>query len=897
MTDTKTLIQKLNSPLKKALEEAAQHCISLTHFTVEIEHFLLKINENLETDWAVILKAFDIDGMVLAQQLEETLEKFKRGNSRTPAFSPLLLKLIEEAWIITSLTLESSKIRSSAVLLALLEAEGLKGVLIDSCPILLTIPRLVLRQELPAILNYTFEEENHKGGQEGKKYDAEDIKKGKSSYKTEALDLYTQDLTEAARKGTIDPVTGREGEIRQIIDILMRRRQNNPILTGEAGVGKTAVVEGFALKIAAGEVPPPLQNVSVRSLDVGLLEAGAGLKGEFEQRLKSVISEVQASPNPIILFIDEAHTLIGSGGNGGQNDAANLLKPALARGELRTIAATTWAEYKKYFEKDAALSRRFQVVKVEEPDEEKAILMLRGLLKKLETHHRVRIEEEALVAAVKLSNRYIAGRKLPDKAVSVLDTACARVAVAHNAIPEPLEVLIYQEQALIIEKKVLLREEALGHEHRDQLQKIDEDLCAIQADKELMQQQWEQEKKHVAEICSLEKELEKQMEDGSKISDQQVQEKKRLLKELEKDLDSMRKNFDKKTLLFMEDGLVPPRVTADVIASVISGWTGIPLGKMIKDEIQTVLTLKEALEERIVGQPHALDGIARRMRTYKAGLDEPGKPIGVFLLVGPSGVGKTETAHALSDILYGGEKALITINMSEYQEAYTVSTLKGSPPGYVGFGQGGVLTEAVRRNPYSVVLLDEIEKAHPDVIELFYQVFDKGILEDSEGVEVDFKNTVILLTSNTGSEKLMAFYDKDEVREKGIEELFEVVRPDLVEMFKPAFLGRLVVIPYQPLGEDYISKIVKLKLEKIQQRFLETHKAMLSFDEEVIQTITERCKEVESGARGIDTILTQNLLPGLSSHILERIIEGVEYKKVHISLDLYGSEGFLYKFA
>ena len=887
MTDTKNLITKLNPLLRKALEEAAQYCVSLTHFTVEIEHFLVKINDNLDGDWAVSLKAFNVDGLVLAQQLSEAIDKFKRGNSRTPAFSPLLLKLIEEAWIITSLTLESSKIRSSAILLALLEAEGLKGVLIDSCPILLTIPRLVLRQELSNILQNSGEEEGPTRDQVS--FPSGESKKKTGSYKTEALDLYTQDLTEAARSGKIDPVTGREGEIRQIIDILMRRRQNNPILTGDAGVGKTAVVEGLALKIAAGDVPPPLQNVSIRSLDVGLLEAGAGLKGEFEQRLKSVISEVQASPTPIILFIDEAHTLIGSGSSGGQNDAANLLKPALARGELRTIAATTWAEYKKYFEKDAALSRRFQVVKVEEPDEEKAILMLRGLLKKLEAHHKVRIEEEALESAVKISNRYLAGRKLPDKAVSVLDTACARVAVAHNSIPEALEALNYQEQALEIEKKVLLREETLGASHAERLQKIQEDISKIQVQKDLMEQQWDQEKKYVEQICSLEKELEQNPETDSR-------DKKEVLKRLEKNLEVLRQTFKEKENGLKEGTLVPQRVTADVVAHVISSWTGIPLGKMVKDEIQTVLGLKKELENRIVGQSHALDTIARRLRTYKAGLDEPGKPIGVFLLVGPSGVGKTETAHALADILYGGEKALITINMSEYQEAYTVSTLKGSPPGYVGFGQGGVLTEAVRRNPYSVVLLDEIEKAHADVLELFYQVFDKGVLEDSEGIEVDFKNTVILLTSNVGSEILMSLLDKEDEPVPTAEKLLEALRPDLVKVFKPAFLGRLVVVPYHPLGEGYISQIVKLKLQKIQRRFFETHRATLTFDENVVSAITERCEEVESGARAIDTILTQNLLPGLSSQILERMIEGTEYKSVHISLDTHGDEGFSYTF-
>lgn len=887
MTDTKNLITKLNPLLRKALEEAAQYCVSLTHFTVEIEHFLVKINDNLEGDWAISLKAFDIDGLVLAGQLNEAIDKFKRGNSRTPAFSPLLLKLIEEAWVITSLTLESSKIRSSAILLALLEAEGLKGVLIDSCPILLTIPRLVLRQELTNILQNSGEEDGP--ARENNSLSSGEIKKKKGSYKTEALDLYTQDLTEAARQGKIDPVTGREGEIRQIVDILMRRRQNNPILTGDAGVGKTAVVEGLALKIAAGDVPPPLQNVSIRSLDVGLLEAGAGLKGEFEQRLKSVISEIQASPTPIILFIDEAHTLIGSGSGEGQNDAANLLKPALARGELRTIAATTWAEYKKYFEKDAALSRRFQVVKVEEPDEDKAILMLRGLLKKLEVHHKVRIEEEALEAAVKLSNRYLAGRKLPDKAVSVLDTACARVAVAHNAIPEPLESLTYQEQALEIEKKVLLREETLGASHTERLQKIQEDITKIQVQKDLMQQQWDQEKKYVDQICSLEKELEQNPEGSSK-------DKKEILKALEKDLGVLRQTFKEKENGLKEGTLVPERVTGEVVANVISSWTGIPLGKMVKDEIQTVLGLKNELEKRIVGQSHALDTVARRLRTYKAGLDEPGKPIGVFLLVGPSGVGKTETAHALADILYGGEKALITINMSEYQEAYTVSTLKGSPPGYVGFGQGGVLTEAVRRNPYSVVLLDEIEKAHVDVLELFYQVFDKGVLEDSEGIEVDFKNTVILLTSNVGSEILMSLLDKEDEPLPTVEKLLEALRPDLVKVFKPAFLGRLVVVPYHPLGEGYISQIVKLKLQKIQQRFTETHRATLTFDENVVSAITARCEEVESGARAIDTILTQNLLPGLSSQILEHMIEGTEYKSVHISLDTHGNEGFSYTF-
>jgi len=677
------------------------------------------------------------------------------------------------------------------------------------------------------------------------------------------LDKYTIDITEMARKGKIDPIQGRDGEIRQIIDILTRRRQNNPIITGEAGVGKTAVVEGFALKVVNKEVPPSLQDVSIHLLDLGLLQAGSGVRGEFETRLKSVISEVKYSKVPIILFIDEAHTLIGAGGAVGQGDAANLLKPALARGELRTIAATTHSEYKRYFEKDPALTRRFQEVRVDEPSEESAIRMLRGLKASLEEHHKVQILDVAIRTAVSLSHRFITGKKLPDKAISLLDTACARVGISQRSVPPEIEDLIQTHKDLEREIEILEQEKFGNGSHKNKIQDLKKDKKKTEEQKIELESKWKKELSLVEQINSLNSDLE--------LSDETR----------EKELNPLRQKL---VQIQGENPMVFPYVEEKNVAKVIAGWTGIPLGKMLAKEIDTILHLEEKLGEKIIGQDRALQTITRRIRTSRASLDDPNRPIGVFLLTGPSGVGKTETAVILADVLYGGEKNIITINMSEYQESHTVSTLRGSPPGYVGYGEGGVLTEAVRKNPYSIVLLDESEKAHPDVMELFYQVFDKGTMEDGEGVSVDFKNTVIFLTSNLGAEKIIDLWSNNE-SQSSIEETVKVIRNELAQHFKNALLGRLTIVPYFPLGSEMIKKIVKLKLIKIKKRFQKQHQAELKYPEKLIDHITEGSTQIESGARNIDNILTHNLLPGLSTKILEKMALGESFSQVFINLD------------
>jgi type VI secretion system protein VasG len=707
---------------------------------------------------------------------------------------------------------------------------------------------------------------------------------GAAGGRTPSLDQYTVDLTADARAGRIDPVIGRDPEIRQIVDILTRRRQNNPILTGEAGVGKTAVVEGFALRIAAGDVPEPLQNVALRTLDLGLLQAGAGVKGEFENRLKQVIEEVRSSPQPIILFIDEAHTLIGAGGAEGQNDAANLLKPALARGELRTIAATTWAEYKKYFEKDPALSRRFQVVKVEEPAEESAIRMMRALSDKLQDHHRVTVLDEAVVESVRLSHRYIPARQLPDKSVSVLDTACAKVAIGQQATPPTIEDLDRRIEALSVEERLLEREAAVGRHHSEQIQHLRTERAAAEAERAALSERWEKERELVSGIHELREkvqELSAPREDGGAGD--------------AGELERLRAEHDARSAELRELQGEQPLVLVDVdgqaIAEVISGWTGIPVGKMVADEIHTVLSLAGRLGERVIGQDHALDAVARRIHTSRASLDNPSRPVGVFLFAGPSGVGKTETGLALSDALYGGERNIVTINMSEYQESHTVSSLKGSPPGYVGYGEGGVLTEAVRRRPYSVVLLDEVEKAHPDVMELFFQVFDKGTLEDGEGRMIDFKNTIILLTSNVGSDTIMKLCADPETLPRP-EGLVEAIRPELLQKFPAALLGRLVVVPYFPITPDMLRRIIDLQLSRIRQRIEDNHRAEFSYGEELIEAVRKRCTEAESGARAVDHILTHSLLPEISADILTRMARGETFSRVEAGVAESGAFQF-----
>jgi type VI secretion system protein VasG len=646
----------------------------------------------------------------------------------------------------------------------------------------------------------------------------------------------------------------------------MRRRQNNPILTGEAGVGKTAVVEGFAARIVQGDVPPPLKKVEVRTLDLALLQAGAGIKGEFENRLKGLIAEVKSSPTPIILFIDEAHTMIGAGGQAGQGDAANLLKPALARGELRTIAATTWSEYKKYFEKDPALARRFQVVKVEEPEELTCMVMLRGIVSSLEKHHNVRVLDEGVSAAVRLSHRYLAGRQLPDKAVSVLDTACARLALSQNSIPAAIEDITREIDDLTVQTRVLERESALGADHKERLEGIAKRKTEAEAQLKSLNERFTKERDLVMKIRDLRGTLES---DGATNRE-----------ELRKELDAANAELD---ALQGETPLIRVCVDGQTVGEVISGWTGIPVGKMLKDEIATVLTLERVLGSRVIGQDHALEQIAQRIRTSRASLEDPNKPIGVFMLVGPSGVGKTETALTLADLMYGGDRNLITINMSEFQEAHTVSTLKGSPPGYVGYGEGGVLTEAVRRRPYSVVLLDEVEKAHPDVLELFFQVFDKGKMEDGEGREIDFKNTIIILTSNAGTQTLMKLTSDPETT-PGPEGIVKALKPELDKIFKPAFLGRLVIIPFFPVRDEALKKIITLKLAKIQRRLQENHRVELNYDQALVDEVAKRCTEVESGARNVDNILTNTLLPQISRQLLAGMAEGQKVTAIRVSV-------------
>ncbi len=868
MQNLQSLIGNLNTTCKRCLEESAQLCLANTNATVDIEHLLFKILEKPATDLSVIIKYYEIDDKKAKQQLQNAINEFKRGNNKTPSMSQQLIKLLERSWVITSLNLKQTQIRSAALLMAILKTEELLGVLVNSCQELLKIPRNKLEEDVLELIKSSPEDVsggNLNSSTGGAKTDSG----GQSS--TQALDKFTIDLTRQAKEGKIDPIEGRDTEIRQMLDILGRRRQNNPILTGEAGVGKTAVVEGLALKIAAGDVPDSLKKVSIRTLDLGLLEAGAGMKGEFENRLKSVIQEVQSSLNPVILFIDEAHTLIGAQQNA-QNDAANLLKPALARGELRTIAATTWDEYKRFFEKDAALTRRFQVIKVEEPSEDVAVKMLRCLTEKLEQHHKVLILDLAIKDAVRLSNRYIGGRKLPDKAVSVLDTACARVNLAQNSTPEAVETLTRDLELLGIEKGRLQKEELSGHTHQDRLAQIAVEVQSKQSELNTVKKAWEEELNLVKEINIIQgKILEINEQNGPDHPD--MKDLKTQISKLKKDLEDTQGG----------KGLVPACVDGNVVAQVIAGWTGIPLGKMLRDEINTVLSLKEIMANRLIGQAQAVDTIAKHIVTYRANLDEPGKPVGVFLLAGPSGVGKTETALALADTLYGGERNLVTINMSEYQESHTVSSLKGSPPGYVGYGEGGVLTEAIRRNPYSVVLLDEIEKAHPDVLELFYQVFDKGILEDAEGIEIDFKNTVILMTTNLASETIMKEC-KNPKKLPEVKKVADIIRPELSAHFKPALLGRMTVVPYYSLNKDEITEIVHLKLDRIKKRFDLNHGADFSYDKDVIKFIADRCDDPDSGARNIDYIINQNLLPLLSADVLKHIADETPFGSIKVSI-------------
>ncbi|UWF47106.1 type VI secretion system ATPase TssH [Pseudomonas sp. N3-W] len=843
-----SLIGRLNPDNRRALERAAQRCLQRGHHYVEIEHLLLELLDIEGGDFAFLLPRFGLERDALTAEINKALDLFKAGSTRTPALSSHTLGLLEDA-VVQASVLGIDSIRSGLLLLALIDRDERRSLLLNSASSLLRIPREALRTNL---LEWTESSREHVAGVRSS------VPGNPPPKQDSVLDQYTQDLTADAHAGRIDPIVGRDGEIRQCIDILLRRRQNNPILVGAPGVGKTAVVEGLALRIAAGDVPPSLQEVSLRVLDLGLLQAGAGVKGEFEQRLKGVIDAVRNAEKPIILFIDEAHTLIGAGGVEGGSDAANLLKPALARGELRTLAATTWMEYKKYFEKDPALARRFQLVQVEEPDEITAVEMLRGVAAKLEQHHGVQVLDAAIHEAVKLSHRYISGRQLPDKAISVLDTACARVALGQHDVPPPLESLRHRQNSLKDEVERLRREQATGLDHRERITLLEnESATNVQAIREL-ETRWSEERVAVRELLDTRRQLlalsERADSDKSdEDTDNRIDHLAAELLRLEAGLDAIRQ----------DDPLVPEQVDTKTVAAVIAGWTGIPVGKMLADEAHAVRTLGQRMGLRVMGQSIALGTIAQRLQAYRAGLTDPQKPVGVFLLVGPTGVGKTETAYALADALYGGERNLISINLSEYQEAHTVSQLKGAPPGYVGYGSGGVLTEAVRRKPYSVVLLDEIEKAHPDVLEAFYNVFDKGVMEDGTGLVVDFKNTVMLATSNVGAKLLL----DTPVAQLGSDGFNEALHKVLLQAFRPAFLARMTVVPYRPLDEVTLEAIVLAKLEKLRGRYKAATGKQFEFDAGIVQAVLAKCSA--AGARDVENVLMTQVTGKLAEWVLE----------------------------
>ncbi len=869
MNNLKILITKLSAQSRLSLEKSANTCISQQNYEIEIEHFLLELLvQKNGNDIQILINKYNIPKDDLVRDLTESIALLPKGNTRTPIFAKSIVRLLEQAWLLASAE-QDPIIRSGHLITALLTAQDLYQIAARASSLFDLFPIDTIKHTFIDLCQSS--SENQYQPQQQKKGPSSEDHHAATAVKTPALDQYTINLTEKAKKGSIDPVIGREFEIRLMLDILMRRRQNNPILTGEPGVGKTAIVEGLALKISQNQVPDALKNVQLHALDMGLLQAGASVKGEFENRLKQVIQEVQSSSHPIILFIDEAHTLIGAGGQAGQNDAANLLKPALARGELRTIAATTWAEYKQYFEKDAALSRRFQVVKVEEPTEAVAIDMLRAMIPVMADHFNLHIDDEAIVNAVHASHRYITGRQLPDKAISVLDTAAARVALTQNAAPVQLDQLYAQLHNLKLQQNILIQENKNMPIHHERLDKLAKTITSLNEEIAQTEFRWKQELGLVQQIHRLQQDSEQNHNGEVAVLRQQLAD------------------------LQGQSPLVFERVNAHIINEIISDWTGIPVGKMVNDEIKHILCLEEKLGQRVMGQEYALHQLAQGIKTSKAKLEDPNKPQGVFMLAGPSGVGKTETALALANELYGGESHLITINMSEYQEAHTVSSLKGAPPGYVGYGQGGVLTEAVRRNPYSVVLLDEIEKAHNDVQELFYQVFDKGVLEDGEGRLIDFKNTTILLTSNAGSGSIMqACLNTPVDKWPAAEELIDQLKPALYKQFKPAFLGRMRIVPYFPLHDDLLIRIIQQKLGKITARIKKQYQTEIIYKDDLIELLLNRCTEIDSGARNVDNILNSSVLPALATEILmamseqkvPRLIEiSVKNDEIHYALD------------
>ncbi|CAI0748376.1 type VI secretion system ATPase TssH [Serratia ficaria] len=867
------LFGKLDSLLFTSLESATAFCKLRGNPYVELAHWLHQLMQSPDGDLQQVIRHFALDEAQLARDIVEALDRLPRGASAISDLSEHIDSAVERAWVYGSLKFGASRIRGGHLLIGILKTYSLRHLLKAISAQFDRINADLLLEQFAAVTANSAENNQDAAAESGAEGEPGAPRAGGS-----VLAQFAQDLTARARNGEIDPVAGRDEEIRQIVDILMRRRQNNPLLTGEAGVGKTAVVEGLALRIVAGDVPPQLRDVQLYLLDIGMLQAGAGVKGEFEKRLQAVIDEVQSSPTPIILFIDEIHTLIGAGGAQGTGDAANLLKPALARGQLRTVGATTWSEYKKYIEKDPALTRRFQVVQVHEPSEDKALLMLRSTVSPLEQHHRILLLDEAVDAAVRLSHRYIPARQLPDKAVALLDTACARVAVSQHAEPAQVEDCRHRIDALQIELEIARRETKVGIGNPQRPQDIEAQLATLQQELEQLTARWQEELTLIRQIIDLRAQLHRQ--EAEPADDETASQPAPSADELRGQLGELQRQLSE---LQGEAPLIFAAVDANIVAAVVSDWTGIPLGRMVKNEIEAVLQLSDTLNQRVIGQRHALDLIARRVRTSRARLDDPNKPVGVFLLAGPSGVGKTETALALAETLYGGEQNVITINMSEFQESHTVSTLKGAPPGYVGYGEGGVLTEAVRRRPYSVVLLDEIEKAHPDVHEIFFQVFDKGWMEDGEGRHIDFRNTIIILTSNVGTDLIAGLCSDPDLMPEP-EALSGALREPLLSVFPAALLGRLLVVPYYPLTDATLGNIVRLQLGRVQRRLAENHDIVCTFDDAVIDQIVSRCTEVESGGRMVDAILTNTLLPQISHTLLTGSANDQRYRRLHIAL-------------
>ncbi|SFS03735.1 type VI secretion system ATPase TssH [Sphingomonas jatrophae] len=876
------LFGRLNQTALKGIETATGFCKMRGNPYVELVHWLHILVQDSANDLASMRTAFGLDDTKLAKDIVAVLDGLPRGATAISDFSPLIEEAIEKGWLYASLQFGAGKIRTGHLVYGMLRTPSLKNALIGISPEFRKLNADKIATEFASVTTQSKEQTEAGGGSSIPT--ASTAPDGTpQSGEAGALEKFSVDLTQQARDGKIDKIVGRDAEVRQLIDILLRRRQNNPMLIGEAGVGKTAVAEGFARRIVDGDVPPVLKDVTLRSLDIGLMQAGASVKGEFEKRLRAVIDEVEASPKPIIMFIDEAHTLVGAGGAAGTGDAANLLKPALARGRLRTIGATTRAEYRQYFEKDPALTRRFQTVDVPEPETDVAIDMIRSITSIMEKHHKIVVLDEAVEQAVKLSQRYIPARQLPDKAVSLLDTACARVAVSQHATPAKVEDRARRVELLNVEREIAQREAEGQYGKAERVAKLDAAIAEAQAQLDEVNAKWAGEKQALTDLIEARRalaEARKGTGEGAVPADEVA----------------LRKKLDEAILAMAaahgDDPMVFGVVDADAVAAVVGDWTGIPMGRMVKDEIASVLTIENELKKRVVGQDYAMDTIAKRIKTSRAKLDNPGKPVGVFMLCGPSGVGKTETAHVLSEMLYSGDDSMIVINMSEFQEAHTVSTLKGAPAGYVGYGQGGVLTEAVRRRPYSIVLLDEVEKAHPDVHEMFFQVFDKGFMNDSEGRFIDFKNTLILLTSNVGTD-LITQSSEDEETKPDPEALAQMLRPELLKVFPPALLGRLIVLPYYPLSPSMLTGIVKLQLGRIVKRIAENHKIAFNYSQDVVDLIVSRCNEVASGGRVIDAILTNTMLPELSIALLERQMAGDEVTAIQVGTD---ANGFTYSF-